>query len=361
MPSDKVYKVFLSSTYEDLREERAAVQKALLQLNCLPVGMELFPAADEETWSFIKSQIDDSDYYVVVVAGRYGSLAPGGLSYTEMEYDYAISRKKPAIAFIHREPGTIAAQQTEQTDEGKEMLRKFISKLKRRLIQYFDNPHELALVVTQSFVRLLNERPAIGYVRSDAAVDFKTYATILEANKQLKEHLGALEAQPKLVIDQGEFSGTLATHSNGQRARYYFVQVRNLLRSQPVHEAELLLIRIEKEGVGTLFDEFMPLTWVRQELYPTRSRVIGPDQTASLFFIQQDGLLGLTPSLAPGGVLATHFPLFHPGAVTLWITLQATSTETDSPLVRLKIAWNGLWSDDKTNLAANCVVSVDPS
>ena len=104
------------------------------------------------------------------------------------------------------------------------------------LIQYFDNPHELALVVTQSFVRLLNERPAIGYVRSDAAVDFKTYATILEANKQLKEHLGALEAQPKLVIDQGEFSGTLATHSNGQRARYYFVQVRNLLRSQPVHE-----------------------------------------------------------------------------------------------------------------------------
>ena len=100
MPSDKVYKVFLSSTYEDLREERAAVQKALLQLNCLPVGMELFPAADEETWSFIKSQIDDSDYYVVVVAGRYGSLAPGGLSYTEMEYDYAISRKKPAIAFI---------------------------------------------------------------------------------------------------------------------------------------------------------------------------------------------------------------------------------------------------------------------
>jgi hypothetical protein len=40
----KIYKVFVSSTYEDLREERAAVQKGLLKVGCLPVGMELFPA-----------------------------------------------------------------------------------------------------------------------------------------------------------------------------------------------------------------------------------------------------------------------------------------------------------------------------
>jgi hypothetical protein len=89
----KIYKVFVSSTYEDLREERAAVQKGLLQLGCLPVGMELFPAADEETWNFIKLQINDSDYYVVVVAGRYGSPGADGISFTEMEYDYAISQK----------------------------------------------------------------------------------------------------------------------------------------------------------------------------------------------------------------------------------------------------------------------------
>lgn len=39
---EKIYKVVVSSTFEDLREERAEVQKALLKLNCLPVGMELF-------------------------------------------------------------------------------------------------------------------------------------------------------------------------------------------------------------------------------------------------------------------------------------------------------------------------------
>jgi hypothetical protein len=77
---DKIFKVFLSSTYEDLREERAEVQKALLKLNCFPVGMELFPAADDETWEFIKSQIEDSDYYILLVAGRYGSVSASGRS-----------------------------------------------------------------------------------------------------------------------------------------------------------------------------------------------------------------------------------------------------------------------------------------
>ena len=109
MSSEKIYKVFVSSTFEDLREERAVLQKALLQLDCLPVGMELFPAADEETWTFIKSQINDADYYVVVVSGRYGSLGLDGISYTEMEYDYAIAQKKPAIGFVHGDPGSIPA------------------------------------------------------------------------------------------------------------------------------------------------------------------------------------------------------------------------------------------------------------
>jgi Domain of unknown function (DUF4062) len=66
MASEPIYKVFVSSTFLDLREERAEVQKALLKLNCLPVGMELFPAADDDTWEFIKEQINDSDYYVVL-------------------------------------------------------------------------------------------------------------------------------------------------------------------------------------------------------------------------------------------------------------------------------------------------------
>jgi hypothetical protein len=50
---DKRYQVFVSSTYADLKEERQYVIQALMEMDCIPVGMELFPVADEEQWKFI--------------------------------------------------------------------------------------------------------------------------------------------------------------------------------------------------------------------------------------------------------------------------------------------------------------------
>jgi hypothetical protein len=107
MPSETIYSVFVSSTYEDLREERAEVQKALLKLHCLPIGMEIFGSADEETWEFIKRQVAECDYYVVVIADRYGSTAADGLSYTEKEYDYAREITKPVLGGSSRCPRLI--------------------------------------------------------------------------------------------------------------------------------------------------------------------------------------------------------------------------------------------------------------
>lgn len=190
----KIYKVFVSSTYEDLREERAAVQKALLQLGCLPVGMELFPAADDETWEFIKSQIDDADYYVIIIAGKYGSIAPDGISFTEKEYDYALSKPKPAIGFVHGNPGAVMADRIEKEGDRRTKLEAFLRKVKQRPVRPYTNPHELALEVTTSFVSLIRQRPAEGYVRSSDAVDYKRYAALLEENNALKKELEAAQS-----------------------------------------------------------------------------------------------------------------------------------------------------------------------
>ncbi len=47
--------------------------------------------------------------YIVIVAGRYGIITKKcKLSYTEMEYQYAVETKKPVIAFVHMEITTIA-------------------------------------------------------------------------------------------------------------------------------------------------------------------------------------------------------------------------------------------------------------
>ena len=77
---------------DDLRAERQQATQAILEAGFFPSGMELFPASNDAQWELIKRVIEESDYYVVIVAGRYGSLCPEGMSYTEMEYDYAVRK-----------------------------------------------------------------------------------------------------------------------------------------------------------------------------------------------------------------------------------------------------------------------------
>jgi hypothetical protein len=204
MASEAIYKVFVSSTFDDLREERAEVQKALLKLNCLPVGMELFPAADDDTWDFIKEQIDDSDYYIVLVGGRYGSLAPDGVSFTEKEYDYAREREVPSIGFVHQDRGNIPLIKSERDPMLVAKLDAFVSKIKTRPVRTFTSAHQLAAEVTTSLIDLKRTKRRIGFVRTDQVVEYKRYAELLEKVASLEKelnHLRSQEQQPFLGWD----------------------------------------------------------------------------------------------------------------------------------------------------------------
>lgn len=67
---DKKFQVFISSTYEDLKNERQKVQDIILSMYQIPIGMEMFSAADEEQWEIIKDHIDNSDFYVLIIGHR---------------------------------------------------------------------------------------------------------------------------------------------------------------------------------------------------------------------------------------------------------------------------------------------------
>jgi len=93
-----IYQVFISSTYEDLKEERLEVIKALIEFGCMPAGMEYFPASNESQLEFIKSVIDKSDYYIIICGGKYGNVHPEfKKSYTQLEYEYAMEINKPIL------------------------------------------------------------------------------------------------------------------------------------------------------------------------------------------------------------------------------------------------------------------------
>ncbi len=96
----KRYQIFVSSSYEDLGEQRAAVIEALLGMGDIPIGMESFGAADQAPWDAIEPLIDQSDYFILILAHRYGKPSDTGKSYTEREYDHAEKIGLPVLAYL---------------------------------------------------------------------------------------------------------------------------------------------------------------------------------------------------------------------------------------------------------------------
>jgi uncharacterized protein DUF4062 len=185
---EKRHQVFVSSTYEDLQEERREVMQALLALDCIPTGMELFPAADDDSWTLIQRFIAGCDYYVVIVGGRYGSKGPTGKSYTEMEYDYAVAAGLPVLPFLHKDPGTIQTNKSESTDEGKRALADFREKIKTaRHAQYWNSSKEIAGAVALGMSSLMKIKPRVGWVRADQVNNESGAQELLRLRRKIEE------------------------------------------------------------------------------------------------------------------------------------------------------------------------------
>ena len=131
----KLYHVFISSTFADLSDERKKVSEAVAKAGFVPEGMEFFPASSQKQLDFIKRSIDRCDYYVVVVGGRYGTLAGDDVSFTEREYEYAAGRGIPILAFLHAHPEQIPVGKVDTSPEQTARLNEFRHRLARKGIR----------------------------------------------------------------------------------------------------------------------------------------------------------------------------------------------------------------------------------
>lgn len=190
---DKRYQVFVSSTYTDLLEARQEVMQALLELDCIPAGMELFPAADDDQWTLIKRVIDDCDYYIVIIGGRYGSLGPDEKSFTQLEYEYAISQGKPVIAFLHKDPGKLPSECTEKDPEKQKKLDEFRALAEQKMVRYWTTPADLGSVVSRSLIKLIRTTPAVGWVKADLIPSKQAAEEILELKAKIESLENELE------------------------------------------------------------------------------------------------------------------------------------------------------------------------
>ena len=206
---DKRYQVFVSSTYADLKEERRAVIQTIIEMDCIPAGMELFPAADEEQLKFIKRVIDDCDYYLLIIGGRYGSVGADGVSYTEQEYEYAVSRGLKVIAVIHENPDEIPFGKSEKDIELRKRLDAFRNKVTTgRLVKFWNKASDLPGIVALSLSRTMHEYPSVGWVRGNKVASEELLAEINDLRKRNSEMQGTVT---KLKIAIAELKPAPAT------------------------------------------------------------------------------------------------------------------------------------------------------
>ena len=189
----KRYQVFVSSTYADLKEERAKVIQTIMELDCIPAGMEIFPAIDEEQFNFIKRIIDDCDYYLLIIGGRYGTVSEDGLSYTEKEYDYAIEKGIKVLAFIHSNPEEIPLGKSEKDNKLRHKLDIFKTKVStNRLVKFWRTADELPGLVALSLSKTIKTYPAIGWIKANTIINPEVLQELNEQrkiNEDLREKL----------------------------------------------------------------------------------------------------------------------------------------------------------------------------
>lgn len=203
---DRRHQVFISSTFADLKDERREIMQSLLEMDCIPAGMEMFPAANEDQMTLIKGVIDQCDYYLVVIGGRYGSMSAEGISYTEQEYDYAITKGIPIMGFVPAEPDAIPQGKTDKNGEAAQKLAAFQAKVQSRVTKDYKNAEDLGGKVARGLSRLRKAHPRPGWVRGDQAMTPETRTEIAELKAEVErlKRLSAEGAIPgeALVLDK---------------------------------------------------------------------------------------------------------------------------------------------------------------
>ena len=185
--------VFVSSTYTDLIEERQAAVEAILDAGHIPAGMELFKAGKSQMKTICK-WIDESDVYVLILGGRYGSIdKESGLSYTELEYNYAISKDMPVFSIVLEDSflyskasfrGADAIFEKDNTDK----YNIFKTNVQSKIVKFVKNIDQISSAIKSQMYEIMeddeynlhgwirNNEKVFGYVYNDMGIDELNYA-----------------------------------------------------------------------------------------------------------------------------------------------------------------------------------------
>lgn len=226
---NKKLQVFVSSTYTDLIEERQAAVQAILDAGHIPAGMELFKAGNESQLKTIYKWIDESDVYMLILGGRYGSIEEkSGKSYTQLEYEYAISKNIPVFALVLSESfltQKITSLKLSDVMEQKASNEYQAFKLfvMSKIIREVDDCKDIIIQVHATLNEFMREYDLPGWVRNHNENDIlqlsKDNNALIRENASLNKQIQKLQEQ-------------LKAKSNEQFGNFTFDELVNIFKNK---------------------------------------------------------------------------------------------------------------------------------
>lgn len=179
------WRIFVSSTKEDLIPYREAVENALTGMEHIPLGMEYFVSSPDSPIDVCLSTVRRSQLYIVIVGMRYGSIEEGsGKSFTELEYDEAVKNKIPILAFVIDEEQCAVLPKFVDVGEKAEKLKDFKTKLNSSyLVSRFTSVDNLKQLVEKSVQQTIDKISADMAKKSAVQSKERTLADYVEGAK----------------------------------------------------------------------------------------------------------------------------------------------------------------------------------
>lgn len=226
---NKKLQVFVSSTYTDLIEERQAAVEAILDAGHIPAGMELFKAGNNSQLKTIYRWIDESDVYMLILGGRYGSIEKeSGKSYTQLEYEYALSEDIPVFAvvlsqsYLTKKINSLGLTNIiEQNAHDK--YQSFKSLVMSKIIREVDDCKDIKINIHSTLNDFMHDYDLVGWVRNNNENDtiqlLKDNNTLTKENNLLNKQIHELQIQ-------------LNTKSQKQFGEYSFDELVEILKNK---------------------------------------------------------------------------------------------------------------------------------
>lgn len=214
---NRKFQVFVSSTFKDLVEERQSAVGAILTAGHIPAGMELFKPGDQTQLDIIKRWIDESDIYLLILGGRYGTIAPNSeYSYTELEYDYALKSNKPLFSividseYLKGKVKEFGADVLELNNPSK--YSDFRNKVVSYPVEFFNDNKDIQIAIYKTLPTLISERDLKGWV---SGKDVPDSTVLIEQINRLTRENESLSSQVALFSGQSlDTSESILTKSD---------------------------------------------------------------------------------------------------------------------------------------------------